>query len=187
MLSRLHCPYLVELLGYSADQQHRLLIFEFIPNGTLHQHLHSTIAQSKPLNWWTRLRIALDCARALEFLHEHAVPPVIYGDFNCHNVLLDPNLRAKINAQISTPAMGTTGYLAPEWVCICVNVMLYMILSYLFFSTHWIHVIIEKKHREYMHMNAHKRVFIKQPVTTEFVHHRNICCLIKVGSFQWWT
>ncbi|KAK4273494.1 hypothetical protein QN277_021879 [Acacia crassicarpa] len=113
MLSRLHCPYLVELLGYSADQQHRLLVFEFIPNGTLHQHLHS----AKPLNWWTRLRIALDCARALEFLHEHAVPPVIHRDFNSHNVLLDHNLRAKINAQISTPALGTTGYIAPEYAC----------------------------------------------------------------------
>ncbi|XP_028770931.1 probable serine/threonine-protein kinase PBL22 [Neltuma alba] len=117
MLSRLHSPYLVELLGYSADQQHRLLIFEFIPNGTLHQHLHSGTSHSKPLNWWTRLRIALDCARALEFLHEHAVPPVMHRDFNSHNVLLDHNFRAKINAQISTPALGTTGYLAPEHAC----------------------------------------------------------------------
>ncbi|KAK6233145.1 Protein kinase domain - like 10 [Theobroma cacao] len=127
LLSRLNSPYLVELLGYCADQHHRLLIFEFMPNGTLHQHLHHPSSQYRPLDWGTRLRIALDCARALEFLHEHAVPTVIHRDFKCTNVLLDQNLRAKVsdfgmakmgsdktNGQISTRVLGTTGYLAPE-------------------------------------------------------------------------
>ncbi|CAI0391944.1 unnamed protein product [Linum tenue] len=126
LLSRLHSTYLVELLGYCADQHHRLLIFEFMPNGTLQQHLHHK--QYQPLNWGTRLRIALDCARALEFLHEHAVPAVIHRDFKCSNILLDHNFRAKvsdfglaktgsdkINGQISTRVLGTTGYLAPEY------------------------------------------------------------------------
>ncbi|CAI0391947.1 unnamed protein product [Linum tenue] len=125
LLSRLHSTYLVELLGYCADQHHRLLIFEFMPNGTLQQHLHHK--QYQPLNWGTRLRIALDCARALEFLHEHAVPAVIHRDFKCSNILLDHNFRAKvsdfglaktgsdkINGQISTRVLGTTGYLAPD-------------------------------------------------------------------------
>ena len=95
-----------------------------MPNGTLQNHLHS---QHQPLDWGTRLRIALDCARALEALHEHAIPPVIHRDFKCSNVLLDQNFRAKvsdfglaktgsdkINGQISTRVLGTTGYLAPE-------------------------------------------------------------------------
>lgn len=74
------------------------------------------------------MRIAFDCARALEFLHEHSIPtPVIHRDFKCTNVLLDQNFRAKvsdfglakmgsdkINGQISTRVLGTTGYLAPE-------------------------------------------------------------------------
>ena len=73
------------------------------------------------------MRIALDCAKALEFLHEHAASPVIHRDFKCSNVLLDQNFRArisdfglaktgseKINGQISTRVIGTTGYLAPE-------------------------------------------------------------------------
>ena len=73
------------------------------------------------------MRIALDCARALEFLHENAIPPVIHRDLKCSNVLLDQNFRAKvshfglakmgsekINGQVSTPVLGTTGYLAPE-------------------------------------------------------------------------
>ncbi|KAF5182957.1 Receptor-like kinase lip2 [Thalictrum thalictroides] len=128
LLSRLHSPYLVELLGYCADQHHRLLIFEFMPNGSLQQHLHPAHKQSQPLNWGTRLRIALDCARALEFLHEHTVPPVIHRDFKCNNVVLDHNFRAKlsdlgsskacvdkINGQMSTLLLGTTGYIAPEY------------------------------------------------------------------------
>ncbi|KAG2695481.1 hypothetical protein I3760_07G014600 [Carya illinoinensis] len=129
LLSRLRCPYLVELLGYCADQHHRLLIFEFMPNGTLQHHLHPSNNQLKPLDWATRLRIALDCARALEFLHEHSIStPVIHRDFKCTNILLDQNFRAKvsdfglakmgsdkINGQILTRVLGTTGYLAPEY------------------------------------------------------------------------
>ncbi|KAJ7978009.1 Protein kinase [Quillaja saponaria] len=129
LLSRLQSPYLVDLLGYCADQHHRLLIFELMPNGNLQHHLQSSHDQTSPLDWWTRLRIALDCARALEFLHEQAILPVIHRDFKCTNVLLDQNFRAKvsdfglakmgsekINGQISTRVLGTTGYLAPEYV-----------------------------------------------------------------------
>ncbi|CAL5208563.1 unnamed protein product [Lathyrus oleraceus] len=128
LLSQLRSPYLVELLGYCADQHHRLLIFEYMPNGTLQNHLHSTNDKTQPLDWWARMRIALDCARALEFLHEHAVSPVIHRDFKTYNVLLDQNFRAKVsdfglakmgsekrNGQVSTRVLGTTGYLAPEY------------------------------------------------------------------------
>lgn len=125
LLSRLHSPYLVQLLGYCADQHHRLLILEFMPNATLHHHLHH---HPHPLNWGVRLRIALDCAKALEFLHEHSLPSVIHRDFKSSNAFLDQNFRAKvsdfglaktgsdkINGQISTRVLGTTGYLAPEY------------------------------------------------------------------------
>lgn len=127
VLSQLQSPYLVELIGYCADQQHRLLVFEYVGNATLQHHLHSPQAESKALDWYSRMRIALDCARALEFLHEHAATPVIHRDFKSSNVLLDHNLRAKvsnfglakmgslkINGQVSTRVLGTTGYLAPE-------------------------------------------------------------------------
>ncbi|WCJ43199.1 Protein kinase superfamily protein [Euphorbia peplus] len=127
LLSRLHSPYLVELLGYCADQHHRLLIFEFMANGTLQNHLHHKPHQ--PLDWGTRLQIALDCARALEFLHEFTVPSVIHRDLKCTNILLDQHFHAKvsdfgsakmgsdrINGQTSTTrVVGTTGYLAPEY------------------------------------------------------------------------
>ncbi|KAF7805138.1 putative serine/threonine-protein kinase PBL7 [Senna tora] len=120
---RIECPYLVELVGYCADQQYRLLVFELMGNGTLYQHLHCGTSKAKALDWWRRMRIALDCARALEFLHEHVAPPVIHRDFNCNNVLLDHNFRAKLcnlgmakmEGQISTRVSGTTGYVAPEY------------------------------------------------------------------------
>lgn len=127
LLSRLQSPYSVDLLGYCADNHHRLLVFEYMPNGTLHDHLHPSDARSCLLNWGIRLRIALDCARALEFLHEHTTPSVIHRDFKSTNVLLDENFRGKVsdfglakigsdklNGMISTRVLGTTGYLAPE-------------------------------------------------------------------------
>ncbi|VAH07167.1 unnamed protein product [Triticum turgidum subsp. durum] len=134
LLSRMHSPHLVGLLGYCADQSHRLLVFEFMPNGSLKGHLHPVVpaagaeGQRPALDWQTRLGIALDCARALEFLHEHTSPAVIHRDFNCSNVLLDHNYRARVsdfgtakvgsnkaNGQVVTRVLGTTGYLAPEY------------------------------------------------------------------------
>lgn len=129
LLNQLHSSYLVALLGYCADQHHRLLVFEYMPNGSLQQHLHpsSRHHNQKPLDWSTRLRIALDCARGLEFLHEYIVPPVIHRDFKCSNILLDHNFRAKVsdfgmaktgsdklNGQVVTRVLGTSGYVAPE-------------------------------------------------------------------------
>lgn len=129
LLSGLNSRYLVGLLGYCADQHHRLLVFEFMSNGSLQQHLHPTSKNKnhQPLDWWTRLKIALDCARGLEFLHEHTVPAVIHRDFKCSNILLDHNHRAKvsdfgmakigsdkINGQVLTRVLGTSGYVAPE-------------------------------------------------------------------------
>ncbi|KAK1277158.1 Proline-rich receptor-like protein kinase PERK8 [Acorus gramineus] len=129
LLSRLRSSYLVELLGYCADQQHRILVFEFMPNGSLQHHLHPTLSsRSRVLDWTTRLRIALDCARALEFLHERTSPVVIHRDFKCSNILLDHKCRAKvsdfgmakigsdkINGQVLTRVLGTSGYVAPEY------------------------------------------------------------------------
>ncbi|XP_020107690.1 probable serine/threonine-protein kinase PBL7 [Ananas comosus] len=130
LLSRLNSHHLVGLVGYCADQNHRLLVFEFMSNGSLQQHLHTSSKEQnyRPLDWRTRLRIALDCARGLEFLHEQTAPAVIHRDFKCSNILLDHNYRAKIsdfgmakigsdklNGQVLTRVLGTTGYLAPEY------------------------------------------------------------------------
>ncbi|KAL9272541.1 putative serine/threonine-protein kinase PBL7 [Drosera capensis] len=129
LLSRLHSSYLLELLGYCADKHHRLLVFEFMPNGSLQEHLHCRNIYPRPLDWGARLRIALHCARALEYLHEHASPSIIHRNFQCSNILLDEKFRAKVSdfslakigsdkmsGPISTCLQGTTGCLAPEYV-----------------------------------------------------------------------
>lgn len=147
LLSRMDSPYLVGLLGYCADQSHRLLVFEYMANGSLKSRLHHPAPAAAaaaaagppppPLDWQTRLGIALDCARALEFLHEHSSPAVIHRDFNCSNVLLDHNYRARVSdfgmakvgsnrtdGQVVTRVLGTTGYLAPEYVLLLLLLLL---------------------------------------------------------------
>lgn len=127
LLTRLHCPYFVDLLGYCADNQHKLLVFEYMPNGTLYDRLHPIDGRPQLLSWGIRMRIALDCARALEFLHEHTTPSIIHADFKSTNILLNENFKGKVsdfglakigsdklNGLISTRVLGTAGYLAPE-------------------------------------------------------------------------
>ncbi|KAI5071326.1 hypothetical protein GOP47_0013577 [Adiantum capillus-veneris] len=130
MLSRLHSPYLVGLLGYCADQDHRLLVYEYMPNGNLQEHLYSNETSGNPpiLNWETRMRIALDSAKGLEYLHECVSPPVIHRDFKSSNILLDSNFNAKVfdfglaklgsdkvGGMVSARVLGTHGYVAPEY------------------------------------------------------------------------
>ncbi|GLJ50863.1 hypothetical protein SUGI_1083480 [Cryptomeria japonica] len=131
ILSRLHSPYLLELIGYCADLDQRLLVYAYMPNGSLQDHLYSDGSAGNPpvLGWGRRLRIALDAARSLEYLHEIVTPPVIHRDFKTSNILLDENFKAKvsdfglarlgsdkINGHVSTRVLGTQGYVAPEYV-----------------------------------------------------------------------
>lgn len=80
------------------------------------------------LDWETRLRIALEAAKGLEYLHEHVSPPVIHRDFKSSNILLDKNFHAKVSdfglaklgsdkagGHVSTRVLGTQGYVAPEY------------------------------------------------------------------------
>ncbi|KAH0895757.1 hypothetical protein HID58_045325 [Brassica napus] len=107
MLSLLHHPNLVNLIGYCADGDQRLLVYEFMSLGSLEDHLH---------------------AKGLEFLHDKANPPVIYRDFKSSNILLDEGFHPKLSdfglaklgptgdkSHVSTRVMGTYGYCAPEY------------------------------------------------------------------------
>lgn len=131
ILSRLNSPYLLELIGYCADLDQRLLVYAYMPNGSLQDHLYSDGSEDNPpiLGWGRRLRIALDAARSLEYLHELVTPPVIHRDFKTSNILLDENFKAKVsdfglarlgsdkvNGHVSTRVLGTQGYVAPEYV-----------------------------------------------------------------------
>ncbi|KAK7401914.1 hypothetical protein VNO78_13778 [Psophocarpus tetragonolobus] len=131
LLRRLHSPYLLALLGYCSDSNHKLLVYEFMANGGLQEHLYpvsnSTVTPVK-LDWETRLRIALEAAKGLEYLHEHVSPPVIHRDFKSSNILLDKKFHAKVSdfglaklgpdragGHVSTRVLGTQGYVAPEY------------------------------------------------------------------------
>ncbi|KAK4480223.1 hypothetical protein RD792_013285 [Penstemon davidsonii] len=128
MLSLLHHPNLVDLIGYCADGDQRLLVYEYMPSGSLRNHLFDLPADKKPLDWSARMKIASGIAEGLEYLHEKANPPIIYRDLKSSNVLLDeknnPRLSeyglAKLvqsgNTMHITPrVLAAYGYSAPEF------------------------------------------------------------------------
>ncbi|KAL3634294.1 hypothetical protein CASFOL_021348 [Castilleja foliolosa] len=128
MLSLLHDENLVNLVGYCADGVQRLLVYEFMPLGSLKDHLHDRAPGREPLDWNTRMKIAVGAAKGLEYLHDKADPPAIHRDFKSSNILLDEGLIPKLSdfgiaklwplgnpTHISTRVMGTFGYLAPEY------------------------------------------------------------------------
>ncbi|KAK2639605.1 hypothetical protein Ddye_027400 [Dipteronia dyeriana] len=89
MLSLLSHPHLVNLVGYCADGDQRILVYEHMVNGSLEDHLLDLAPGRTALDWNTRMKIARGAAKGLEFLHEAANPPVIYRDFKASNILLD--------------------------------------------------------------------------------------------------
>ncbi|KAL5541806.1 hypothetical protein UlMin_009516 [Ulmus minor] len=128
MLSLLHHPNLVNLIGYCADGDQRLLVYEFMPLGSLEDHLHDIPQGKEPLDWNTRMKIAAGAAKGLEYLHDKANPPVIYRDLKSSNILLDEGYHPKLSdfglaklgpvgdkTHVSTRVMGTYGYCAPEY------------------------------------------------------------------------
>ncbi|KAK7271535.1 hypothetical protein RJT34_27510 [Clitoria ternatea] len=128
MLSLLHHPNLVNLIGYCADGDQRLLVYEYMSLGSLEDHLHDISPGKQRLDWNTRMKIAAGAARGLEYLHDKANPPVIYRDLKCSNILLGEGYHPKLsdfglaklgpvgeNTHVSTRVMGTYGYCAPEY------------------------------------------------------------------------
>ncbi|AQK82770.1 proline-rich receptor-like protein kinase PERK12 isoform X1 [Zea mays] len=125
IISRVHHRHLVSLVGYCVAQHHRMLIYEFVPNGTLEHHLHG---RGMPvMDWPTRLKIAIGAAKGLAYLHEDCHPRIIHRDIKSANILLDYSFQAQVadfglakltndtNTHVSTRIMGTFGYLAPEY------------------------------------------------------------------------
>ncbi|KAG4164623.1 hypothetical protein ERO13_A13G028100v2 [Gossypium hirsutum] len=129
VLTKVRHRHLVALLGYCLDGNERLLVYEYMPQGTLSRHLFNWKHEGlKPLEWTRRLTIALDVARGVEYLHGLAQQSFIHRDLKPSNILLGDDMRAKVadfglvrlapvdgKQSIETRLAGTFGYLAPEY------------------------------------------------------------------------
>ncbi|XP_027362819.1 proline-rich receptor-like protein kinase PERK13 [Abrus precatorius] len=125
IISRVHHRHLVSLIGYCIAEQERVLIYEYVPNGNLDQHLHGN--DMPILEWPKRVKIAIGAARGLAYLHEGCNPRIIHRDIKSANILLDDAYEAQVadfglarltddaNTHVSTRVMGTFGYMAPEY------------------------------------------------------------------------
>ncbi|KAK9146148.1 hypothetical protein Sjap_006051 [Stephania japonica] len=127
ILQKVNHGNLVKLEGFSVDPDdgNCYLVYEYVENGSLDAWLHGDRPSKKKLDWKTRLRIAIDVANALQYIHEHTRPTVVHKDVKSSNILLDGNMRAKLanfglarsgcNA-ITMHIVGTQGYIAPEYL-----------------------------------------------------------------------
>lgn len=125
ILSQVNHRNLVRLLGCCVEAEQPLLIYEYICNGTLHDHIHGKFPNF--MDWKTRLKVAFQTAEALAYLHSAVYTPIYHRDVKSTNILLDTEFNAKVSdfglsrlagpglSHVSTCAQGTMGYLDPEY------------------------------------------------------------------------
>ncbi|CAM0913920.1 unnamed protein product [Alopecurus aequalis] len=127
-LTKVHHRNLVSLVGYCWEQDHLALVYEYMSQGNLCDHLRGKNGAHETLSWGTRVRIVLESAQGLDYLHKGCSLPIIHRDVKTNNILLGHNLQAKIadfglcktylsdkQTHISTNAAGSTGYMDPEY------------------------------------------------------------------------
>ncbi|KAG1362245.1 salt tolerance receptor-like cytoplasmic kinase 1 [Cocos nucifera] len=131
VLLRLRHPHIVRLLGFCDDREEGVLVFEYVPNGTLHEKLHGSGGAVLP--WNRRVAIAYQVAQALDYLHERCDLHIIHGDIKASNVLLGETLDAKLcdfgfarmgfsaavqppSTRSTHPMMGSPGYIDPHYL-----------------------------------------------------------------------
>jgi serine/threonine protein kinase len=128
LLSRINHRNLVSLLGYCNESREVMLIYEHMSGGSLRDHLYGARAENSELNWKTRLKIALEAAQGLEYLHVGCTPKIIHRDIKTANILLDSNMNGKLAdfglsrmtnneeaTHVTTAVKGTIGYVDPEY------------------------------------------------------------------------
>ncbi|ERN12933.1 hypothetical protein AMTRI_Chr07g27200 [Amborella trichopoda] len=123
----LHHPILINLLGYCADGDHRLLVFEFMASGSLEDHLFDISVDRWPVDWITRMKIAVGFAKGLEYLQNIASPPVFFRNLATSNILLDE----QYNLRLFDFGLGyaTSGHLAAKSDIYCFGVVLLELIT----------------------------------------------------------
>ncbi|CAA7395311.1 unnamed protein product [Spirodela intermedia] len=139
ILSSIHHPNLVRLHGYCCDPRGLLLVYDYVPNGTLADHLHGPrrLQNKSSLAWPLRVSVALQTALALEYLHFSVKPPVVHRDITSSNIFIEKDMRIKVgdfglsrllclpdpgscssgsaSEYVCTGPQGTPGYLDPDY------------------------------------------------------------------------
>uniref|UniRef100_A0A804P3S8 Protein kinase domain-containing protein n=1 Tax=Zea mays TaxID=4577 RepID=A0A804P3S8_MAIZE len=127
VLARVRHRSLLSLRGYCAEGQERLIVYDYMPNLSIHSQLHGQHAAECNLSWERRMRIAVDSAEGIAYLHHSATPHIIHRDVKASNVLLDADFQARVAdfgfaklvpdgaTHVTTKVKGTLGYLAPEY------------------------------------------------------------------------
>ncbi|XP_010474237.1 PREDICTED: wall-associated receptor kinase-like 9 [Camelina sativa] len=127
ILSQINHRNIVKLLGCCLETNVPVLVYEFIPNGNLFEHLHDEFDDNTMATWKVRLRMAIDVAGALSYLHSYASSPIYHRDVKSTNIMLDEKYRAKVSdfgtsrsvtvdhTHLTTVVSGTVGYMDPEY------------------------------------------------------------------------
>ncbi|KAL3844042.1 hypothetical protein ACJIZ3_001445 [Penstemon smallii] len=128
IIGSIHHIHLVRLKGFCAEGSHRLLVYEYMANGSLEKWLFKKGKGEFMLDWVTRFNIALGTAKGLAYLHEDCDVKIVHCDIKPENVLLDDHFNARVSdfglaklmnreqSHVFTTLRGTRGYLAPEWI-----------------------------------------------------------------------
>ncbi|KAJ9178957.1 hypothetical protein P3X46_010798 [Hevea brasiliensis] len=124
-LTKIQHQNIISLLGYCIHGEAKFLVYEIMQNGSLESQLHGP-THGSALTWPLRMKIAVNVARGLEYLHEHCNPPVVHRDIKSSNILLDSNFNAKLSdfglavtsgiEKKNIKLSGTLGYVAPEYL-----------------------------------------------------------------------